>query len=143
MEKELRIIKIIDNNTLIGKGGTDEDITQGSRFTIVGKNDGEEIIDPETKESLGFLGLEKGTVIADQVEEHFTVYKSQFIEEKNKYGRLARNSSLFSSASMQGLIDINEKIPAHYQRLNVNLDEITGSNEESTIKIGDYLRQID
>ena len=142
MEKKLKIIKIIDSSTLIGKGGKDEGVKQGLKFKIIGKNDGEEILDPETNESLGFLGLEKGIVIAEQVEDRFTVYRSQFIEEKSKYGDLAKRSSLFSSASMQGLVNINEKIPAHYQRLNVDLDEITGSNEKSAIKIGDYLRPI-
>lgn len=142
MEKKLRIIKILDNNTLIGKGGTDEDITQGSKFTIVGKNDGEEIIDPESGDSLGFLGLEKGVVVADQVEEHFTVYKSQFIEEKNKNSNSVRKS-LFLNNAFRDFVDTDEKIPAHYERLNVDLNEITGSSEATTIKVGDYLRQID
>lgn len=143
MEKELKIIKIIDDNTIIGKGGTDEGITKGSKFLIIGKNDGEEIIDPDTNESLGFLGLEKGTVIAKQVEEHFTVYKSRYIKEKNKYGDLAKRSSILTSSALQGFIDTNEKIPAHYERLNVDLNDVTGSSSgESTIKIGDYLKPI-
>ena len=142
MEKKLRIIKIIDDNTIVGKGGTDENITKNSKFMIIGKNDGENIIDPESGDSLGFLGLEKGVVVADQVEEHFTVYKSQFIEEKNKYSNSVRKN-LFLNNAFRDCVDTDEKIPAHYERLNVDLNEITGSSEATTIKVGDYLRQID
>lgn len=142
MEKKLRIIKIIDDNTIVGKGGTDENITKNSKFMIIGKNDGENIIDPESGDSLGFLGLEKGVVVADQVEEHFTVYKSQFIEEKNKYSNSVRKN-IFLNNAFRDFVDTDEKVPAHYERLNVDLNEITGSSEATTIKVGDYLRQID
>lgn len=141
MSKDLRIVKIIDDTTLVGKGGKDAGIIKGTKYNVVGKSDGEDIIDPETHESLGFLGLKKAIVTATQVEEHFTVYKSQYVEEKKTYTGLLGMSSTLSSINSQKYLGTPEKVPAHYHHLDVDLNAITGTELSSTIEVGDYLEK--
>lgn len=133
-ENQLKIIKIIDTTTILGRGGEDMKIETGDKFKIVGNTDGEEIIDPDSGESLGFLGENKGTVIAETVYEKFTLYKSEMIPQHTVKG--------IGSLTTMRYIQRDHEVPAHREKLNVDLDELSSTKENSEIKVGDYLVEL-
>ena len=69
--KELKIIRIIDDRTVIINGGSENDIFTNDIFQIYEL--GDKIVDPETNEELGFLEQIKDTIIAVNVMEKMTI----------------------------------------------------------------------
>lgn len=69
------IIKIIDNFNIVINRGSNDKISKGDHF-LVYYTDSEELIDPETGESLGNLEIIRGTGIATHVQPKMTTIKS-------------------------------------------------------------------
>lgn len=61
-----RIVRILDADRLIANVGLEHGAAPGDRFVVF--ESGEEIVDPETGDSLGCLELVKGEVIALHVQ---------------------------------------------------------------------------
>lgn len=83
------VVKVINDFTLTINRGSIHDISEGDKF-LVYAIDKEELIDPETNESLGHLELIRGTGIASHVQDKMTTIKS------NRYingGRIIRRQS--------------------------------------------------
>ena len=114
-----KIVKIIDDQNIVISGGKNRQINEGDKFTVIDKNS-EEIIDPDTFESLGYLYKSKGTVIATTVYDQLTILSS--IEVPTNL-----NSFMF---------------PPRQTTLDVNEDQITGGLESGPISIGDYVQKI-
>lgn len=75
-----KVVKIIDNESLVINAGETDQIKVGDKFRIVNSN-GETITDPDTGKSLGTLDEIKGTVTAVVVYPHLTVVKSPYDTE--------------------------------------------------------------
>lgn len=60
MDQTIKVAKVIDDFTIVINIGSRDDIKLGQRFLIYEVSD-EEILDPDTKESLGYLEIVKGT----------------------------------------------------------------------------------
>lgn len=56
--KVIRVASIIDSHTIVLNAGSDDGIRASTSFLIYGQ--GEEVIDPETQESLGILEVVRG-----------------------------------------------------------------------------------
>lgn len=129
-QKKLKIIKILDDNTIISNKPNDIDIQINESFKIFSPN-GMDITDPDTGEFLGTLSDEKGTVFVQEIHEKFIVYKSKF--HPKEY-----TSPMLSTMKLAGLAGQVAK-PAHYTSLNIDLDQVSGTISKSPIKIGDLL----
>lgn len=73
-----KIIRIVDSRTVIINLGKDDGINDQSIFNIYAKP--EEIVDPETKKTLGSVILIKGKIKAQQVFDKFTIATSRWTE---------------------------------------------------------------
>lgn len=82
------VAKVTDDFTLTINRGAIHGISKGDKF-LVYAIDPEELIDPETKESLGHLELIRGTGIAIHVQEKMTTIKSN----RYKDGRITRRQT--------------------------------------------------
>jgi len=71
-----RIIRVIDNRTVIINLGGADGIGSSSEFSILGAP--ETIIDPLTGEELGEVSVVKGKVRASQVHEKFTIASTKW-----------------------------------------------------------------
>lgn len=83
------VARVINDFTLTINRGATHGISEGDKFLVYAL-DPEELIDPETKESLGHLELIRGTGIATHVQEKVTTIES------NRYmsgGRIIRRQS--------------------------------------------------
>lgn len=126
MEKnKYRIVKIIDDTSIVINAGKNNSINIGDEFEILGKN-GEKVLDPLTGESLGEIDLIKGTVIARYVYPRMTICSTEAISITSYYS----NSILPSF--------IKE------QPLNVDDTQVTGGFfSDEPVQIGDYVLLVD
>ena len=83
MSKPFKIVKILDEFTVVMNAGSDLGIYEGQKFLIYELSD-EEIIDPDTKKSLGFLEIVKGTGIVTHVQESMSTLKSATYHSTSK-----------------------------------------------------------
>jgi hypothetical protein len=133
MENDIRVIKIINDTTLvINAGSTDYNIKIGDKFQILDAN-GEDLIDPMSGDKIGKLPIYKSKVFVTDIYDNFSIVRSKYIEAKKT------NGSILNS------ITGTTVIPAHRIPMNVNEDEITGGlfdSEDHPIKIGDIAKHI-
>jgi hypothetical protein len=69
-----RIIRILDNTTVIVNLGSSDGITSETVFSVLGEP--EDVVDPETTEVLGTVSIVKGRVRAKSVSDKFTICTS-------------------------------------------------------------------
>lgn len=79
---EAIVAKIISNEKVVINRGRDHGIEPGQRFQLY--EEGEEIIDPETSESLGSLEIIKGTGKAVHVQAKMTTISSDMKTSPSK-----------------------------------------------------------
>lgn len=129
-----KVVNIIDKYTIAANVGTQNNITLGMEFLIVGI--GEEIFDPDTKESLGQLEKIRGRAKIIHVQDKLSTLKSieytknpdtkQITKEIRKpYPALATVASLLGGESETITESIISKPPV--------LKELSG------VKIGDKI----
>lgn len=90
------VAKINDEFTLVINRGSDHGVTKGDNF-LVYYVEPEELIDPETGESLGNLEIIRGTGTAIHVQPKMTTIKSNRVISKGRVIR--RQSGIWSSLS--------------------------------------------
>ncbi len=122
MEKIYKVIKIVDDETLIINAGYNDGIETGDRFEIY--STGEEIKDPDTNETLGILDYIKEKVEAIDVFPKMCVCRHNIIVN-------------FMDTLSYELTKIKPKT------LNVDSTQISGGlSSDNVIKIGDKVRKI-
>lgn len=125
MNDEYRVIKIIDDKTIVINAGENDGIKSGNKFQIYAV--GEHVIDPETKEDLGTLNTVKEVVSAIDVFPSMTICRHI---ETNYYNPFTNFVTPFTT----------QKIDTE-KSLNVETTQITGGlSSDLTIKIGDKVR---
>jgi len=92
--KDLRVVEIIDNQTVVINAGYADGITKSDLFTIY--REAEEIIDPITNENLGRLHIVKGTAQVENIQENMTTIKSNRINRVKKVYSPPQYSSLMA-----------------------------------------------
>lgn len=75
MEKQLKVVSVIDDYKVVLNAGANQGIKLGQRYMIYTLSN-EEIIDPDTNESLGFLEIVKGTGKVTHVQEKMCTIES-------------------------------------------------------------------
>ncbi len=121
MEEIYKIVKIIDDETIVINAGLENNIKIGNKFEIF--EIGEAVIDPDTNENLGTLDTVKDTVEVIHVFPKICICKHII-----KYNYL--------SVTLPG-------IKTKAQTLNIDTTQISGGLiSDLTIKIGDKTRLI-
>lgn len=134
--KKLRIIKIVNESTIIGNKGSKDGIRADYTFRIIGK-DGIKITDPETGEVLGEYSGDKGIVYPSEIYDKFTVFRSKFIDS------VVKHANPFEAAIRANAgIPKDIKIPAHYEKLDIDLKDVSSLGNQEPVKIGDFLEKI-
>lgn len=105
----IKVIKVIDENTVLINKGSDDGIKKGQNFLIYGV--GEEIFDPDTKESLGRLELVRGTGTPSHIQTKMTQLKSDQYEEVGAKTIRKSPSGVFALAGVVEEIVNPESVP--------------------------------
>lgn len=99
-----KIIRILDKRTVIINLGKENGIEKESIFSVYGKP--EEIIDPETKESLGSVVLIKAKIRATQVFDKFTIASTRWSENIFSLSSAITSNMLSAKEIDQGELNI-------------------------------------
>lgn len=125
-----KVIRIFDETSLLVNIGAKDGLKRGERVFVVEK--GEEIMDPETGESLGVLELVKAELVAADVQERISILKTPFARPLDSNlplsTRMVRDS--VKSAGIQ-------------QKMIVAPGEVAGLPSPSSVRIGDIVRLVD
>lgn len=121
MNDNFKVVKIIDDETIVINAGKKNGIKLGNKFEIY--DTGEEIFDPDTNESLGTLDTIKETVKAINVLPKMCICRhivvTNFLEPIDNLNRV------------------------HPKMLNVETTQISGGlSSDTKIRIGDKVRLI-
>lgn len=122
MNKEYKVVKIIDDTSLIVNAGSNDKVHVGDMMLIVGK--GDIVIDPDTKEKLGCLDIEKAKLRIKEV-----------------YEKMCLCNSVYESNYISNMLGANTIFSYKPEKLNVDPSEITGKGD-TIIKIGDIAKHI-
>lgn len=83
MSKIFKVVKILDNYKLVINAGSEQHVSVGQKFLIYSLSD-EEIIDPDTKQSLGYLEIVKGTGVVTHVQGTMSTLESDIYHSSSK-----------------------------------------------------------
>ena len=125
-----KVARIIDESTVILSVGQQDGVTSGMRFVIY--EEGEEILDPDTGDSLGAWEVVKGEVVAKHVQERIAVAQAP---SKEPRASNAPVSTLMAEVSKGRSEDSG--------KLNVNRSDLTGRPQVGPVAIGDQVRSIE
>lgn len=89
---KFRIIRIIDDTSLVVNAGTENGVEKGDTMQICGV--GATIVDPETKEELGRLDVVKAKLNVSEVYDKMCVCETPYV---STYFSTLLSSRLFSS----------------------------------------------
>ncbi|WP_132995779.1 hypothetical protein [Sporanaerobacter acetigenes] len=123
MNKVWKVIKIIDDYRIVINGGKNDLLKREDELEVF--VEGENVIDPDTKESLGTLDIIKARLVVVDAFDRMAVCK---------------NAETYMQNALNPLSQF--QIYKH-DRLKVDPAEITGpvSNIDKTIRIGDLVRK--
>lgn len=113
----MKIIKIINNSSVVVNAGKNEGIKEDELFKIMGEK-GVPVTDPDTGKELGTLDAIKGIVKATHVYDKISILETEH--------------------SMRSML-INPLVNGFQERLKVDNEQITGGmpNDDDPVKIGD------
>ena len=126
-----RIARILDPTTMIINRGTNHGVKNGMTFIIF--EEGEEVIDPDTGESLGKYELVKGTVEVTNAQENMSQVSPPV---KNSTKSPTPLSALMSEESKRSSTRERTELPVKSQ-------DISGIVQVSPIVIGDWVRSFE
>lgn len=97
--KNIKVAYIIDNNQLVLNVGKNDGIEPGQRFLIYGLSE-EDIIDPETNQSLGKLELVRGTGAISYIQDSMSIIKTD-MKERSPLAGLVGNYEVIPFSNPQ------------------------------------------
>ncbi|NRG47485.1 hypothetical protein HRF87_22420 [Bacillus sp. CRN 9] len=129
--QEFKVVKILDEYTVVINAGTNYNIKVNDEFQILDKK-GSEVRDPETDEIIGRLDLIKANVNVTEVQEKMCICSSPHTVKVN----IPLISGLDTLSSGLGF--------SEREKLNVELTQVTGGLRRSNakVRIGDTVRLI-
>ncbi len=133
-----KVIKIIDEFSLVINSGLNEDISIGDSIEIF--LEGDEIVDPFNESKvLGTLDFIKDTLKVTEVYPKFAVCQKKVTKEVNIPSPLQKALSQ-SMAGLSGITGTKEERTI-IEKINIDKSEITGRKTgDSVIRIGDIAR---
>ncbi|HHT9153971.1 MAG TPA: hypothetical protein ACFYEM_10670 [Candidatus Hypogeohydataceae bacterium YC40] len=133
---EGKIAKILDEFNVVINVGRLHGVTEGMPFVIYSPGE-EEIKDPDTGKSVGYLEIVKGYVRASHVQENLTLCVAETVEKEERRGMEPQTLSGAMIAASMG-----PKAGAE-ARLNVNPLQVSGMAKGGNISIGDRVRSLE
>lgn len=128
-----KVASIIDESTLIINVGEKAGVEKGVLFVIF--EQGEEIKDPESGESLGNLEIVKAEVEAVHVQEQMTIVRAPLLEEQTA-------SIVLSARLQEGASGAYAGGGLRSQKLQVRQGDISGVPQLHPIAVGDSVRSV-
>ena len=125
-----QIARILNSTTLVINRGTKHGVKNGMKFIIY--EEGDEITDPETGESMGHYEQVKGTVEVFNAQEKMSEARTPFVDIEKANLTL---STLMSEVS-------KKSSKQERSELNVKSGDISGITSISPISVGDKVRSI-
>lgn len=131
--KKYHVVKIIDEYKIVISAGSDDGIQQGDSFYVLGKET-QELIDPVTNESLGYIGAKKDIVCAFEVKPKYSICENA--------KKTVAYSSAIEAIKMADLSMLGKSKPVH---LNVDIEQISGELDvdNTPIQIGDIVELVE
>jgi hypothetical protein len=105
MSKIFKVVKILDDYKLAINAGAKDQVSLGQKFLIYSLSD-EEIIDPDTNQSLGYLEIVKGTGIVTHVQEKLCTLESDVYHSSSR--KVIRTSPFAAFGSSTEEIESNK-----------------------------------
>ncbi|MBM4045428.1 MAG: hypothetical protein FJ279_09955 [Planctomycetes bacterium] len=134
-----KVAKILDEYNLIINVGREHGVTQGLGFVVF--TEGEEVIDPDTRQPLAKWEIVKGRIVAAHVQDRITVCTAvPLTPEKNV--RVDPSTRTLSAAMVRDHMR-GEFGGARSEKLNVNRAQMSGMPELRPISIGDRVRSLE
>lgn len=121
MNDKFRVIRIIDDTSLVVNCGLEDGVKKGDKMQICGV--GATIVDPETKEELGHLDIVKAKLNVSEVYEKMSVCETPYV---STYFSTLLSTPLFNSTQ---------------EKMDVEPTEILGDGDK-TIRVGDIAKLI-
>lgn len=97
-----KVVKILNADTIVINKGAADGVTTGNRFLIY--HLGDELFDPDTKDSLGTLEIVCGEGKPTHIQEHITTLTSDRYEIR-KTKTVVKRNSFFSSGDVEETYD--------------------------------------
>ena len=116
-QKDIYVIKVVDDIDLVINIGSDHGVKSGYKF-LVYHVDENEMIDPITGESLGYLETVRGTGEATHVQAKMTTIRSNRKGRPSK--RVSRSGSGAFSALMGEVVDYTEPEIISFESAEIN-----------------------
>ncbi len=126
-----QVIRILDDQRLLINLGMEHGVSTGDRFFIY--EEGEEIKDPKTGETLEMLELVKAQVEAIHVQDKITLV-SPLLE------KLGQKQTVLSATLAQVYSSEAQSEDKSRGKLNVRKDQMTGMFQSGPIAVGDSVR---
>lgn len=92
---DFKIAKVLDDCKVVMNAGSNHKISNGQKYLIYQLSD-EEIIDPDTNKSLGFLEIVKGTGTVTHVQDNMATLESC---EREKSSKIIRRSGIWGGSA--------------------------------------------
>lgn len=124
--KKIVITKIMNNYEVVLNVGKKDGINENQHFAVLGESN--PIYDPETGELLGTIPYVKEELKVKKLYDNLTVCED------------SENGTRFNLFNI-GLN--NQNMEVVHNKLNVDIDDLTESEVEQTVKIGDLVEIID
>ena len=122
-----KVIKIVDDYSIVINRGSDSGIDLGARFLIFGG--GEELLDPDTGESLGMLELVRGKARVVHLQPKMcTLTSDEYSIIPGKKRIIKRQGGIWTMAGQGGTEEVTEGEERHKAGLEA--------------KVGDYARPV-
>jgi hypothetical protein len=132
---EGKIASILDEHNVVINVGRLHGVTEGMPFVIYSPGD-EEIKDPDTGKSLGYLEIVKGYIYATHVQENLSLCAAGMAEREEEAGM---ETQTLSGAMVAESMGLRARAQA---RLNVNPVQVSGMTRGGTVSIGDRVRSL-
>jgi len=107
-KKQIKVVSKIDNYQIVINKGEQDKINSYMRFLVY--EEGKEIFDPETKESLGFLEIPKGIFKVFHIQEKMTVLVSVLKKDSGIATFQAFTSGIDPEKDLLSKIQIGDKV---------------------------------
>ena len=123
-----KILRIIDEHTVVIDVGTEQGVRLGTRFVIYA-NAGE-LTDPDTKKKLGVLEIPKGEVTCKLVQEEYSVAETGLESKATPLAQIL-------SFSLKTTIDVHESLEVETKEIEPLPEDIF------KVKVGDLVRTVE
>ena len=131
-EIEGKIAKIVDEYTVILNVGSADGVKEGVTFVIF--DQGDEVMDPDTGESLGRWEIVKGRVMVSYVQERISTASTPPQEEAGSAGTLSAMMAEVSKGSAGAGL--------RRETLSVRQADLAGRPQIAPISVGDRVRSL-